>query len=365
MPYLIPGLPCLRLALAVICCAGLCPAQNDNGRFVASAYVGVLGRRPVVWQGEPFPYGIDQGGWTYWTTQMNTGQSRDNIVNAFLVSNEYNGPNGLKNRFLQNPPSCAGLPYTPPTFPQPSDPNYSTELFVYMLYYYALDRCPDPGGYAFWVNGLVSGWPIGSVVADFLLHPGGEFLNWSPWSTQYQAGHKAALDNFLFTVNPSFSPYASAVWFGDQQGGTDTVTVGAYNLFHIDFQNFEGSSEISQARVMIGGGCTIQYTQNSQTLTMLNATASPAPKEYIRLNGRVVAIESGGMTPGLPGHIQGTTCTVDVAGSSAHNPGKTLSLYLLIAFNSPGTYQVYGRAWALNQSIQGPPSGSLGTVIVN
>ena len=48
MPARSYGLWCLRLAAGVIAGASLCPAQNDNGRFVASAFVAVLGRKPVV-----------------------------------------------------------------------------------------------------------------------------------------------------------------------------------------------------------------------------------------------------------------------------------------------------------------------------
>ncbi len=354
MPSRTSVLWCWRLALGVFGCAGLCPAQNDNGRFVASAFVAVLGRKPVLYQqGEPFPYGIGLGGWTYWTNEMNNGQSRDDIVNNFVISNEYTD---LKSRFLQNPPACNEY-YTPPPFPSPSDPDYNNELFIYMMYHYAMNRCPAQSGYAYWVSGLDAGWSIGGVVSDFLLHPDGEFLNGSQW---YPGGHKAALDSFLLTVNPAGNPYASAVWFGDQPGGTDTLVAGDYNLFRADFSNFEGSSELSQVRVIVGpnsgyaGSCVVQFV--------------PAPPPGLPGDGMLSILDANGnvMASGAinqPGELVGPNCRVDANSSSASLPGQTLNLFLRLSFNSAGRSGWYGQAWALNQNAQGDVSASLGNVI--
>ena len=146
--------------------------------------------------------------------------TRDDIINFFIAPTPGGEYTNLKARFLQSPPPCApNLPYTPPAFPSPPDPHYDTELFVWMLYHYGLNRCPDPGGYGVWVSALVAGASIGGVVTDFLFYgyPTNEFFQGSTW---YPNGHKGDLDNLLLAVNPSTDPYASAVWFREtQQGG--------------------------------------------------------------------------------------------------------------------------------------------------
>ncbi len=349
MPSRTSGLRCLCLALGVIGCAALCPAQNDNGRFVTAAYMAIMGRPAILWQQGQNPPGIDLGGWTFWVNDLDNGDPRDTMLVAFMNSDEYRT---LKSGFVQNPPSCNEY-YTKPPFPSPADSDYNNELFIYMLYWYGLNRCPAAEGYAYWVNGLDAGWSIGGVVSDFLLHADGEFLNGSQW---YPGGHKAALDAFLLAVNPAGEPHPSAVWFGDQQGGTDAVNALTYNLYRMDFSNFEGSSELSQVRVIIGpssgysGSCSIQYLPGTQQVTMLDNSGNP-------ISGQTATL-------GQAGQINGPNCALDAGASSMSNPGETMSLFLSVSMYPGGTYNWYGQAWALNQAVMGSLSQVPGTLIV-
>ena len=312
----------IGLALVMGTLSGtLCEAQNDNGRFVASTYIALLGR------------GADAPGWTFWVgTDLNAGVSQDNMVSQLLASPEY-----LNLRASFQRANAYGCGW-------PADWNGQ---FVTMLYYYGLNRCPDPSGFTFWKGVLDAGYSPGTVVWDFVNAGNAEFTN----------KHGAAVTAFL-AAQPSAAPSASAVWFGAQPGGSDSVPVLFDGLYRTDFYDFQGSSEISQATVFVGSGswskgnCAVRYTPATQTVDLLDDNGNP----------------QGSGTLGQAGvALANSHCHVDLGSSSVSSAGTTISLYLHVGFIVPGNgYGWYGEAKALQNpyGVFGPFSSSLGSVSV-
>jgi len=150
-----------RAAILIGCVSSFCyGADHDDGRFAAKAYLAVLGRSSAVST-------IDYGGWDFWMGNLNQGftgnspTSRSYMVSQFMVSQEYQS---LQAAFVANKgpvspnlyyQSCAAAPYATPPFPQTSDSDYANKLFVFMLYTYGVNRCPDTGGFTFGSPSLV------------------------------------------------------------------------------------------------------------------------------------------------------------------------------------------------------------------
>jgi len=132
-------------------------------------------------------------------------------------------------------------------------------------------------------------------------------------------------------------------------------------VYRTDFYDFAGSSEITQATVIVGpsnaynGSCSVQYSPSTQQLSLLNNSAAVAGSGVI----------------GQPGNgsdviLAGSQCLLDVTASSATSVGNTLSLFLSLQFPTAGSYGWYGQAKALPAaySVTGPISASLGSLSV-
>jgi hypothetical protein len=103
----------------------------NNSNFVRQVYLNVLNREP------------DQGGWTFWTAQLDSGAyTRGGVMVQFANSAEYRGIIG-------------------------------NEVYVTLAYAGLLRRAPDSGGYNFWVSWLDAGNPHTGFVNATLY--GGEY----------------------------------------------------------------------------------------------------------------------------------------------------------------------------------------------
>ena len=157
---------CLWLALGTIGWAGLCLAQNDNGRFVASSYVAVLGRQP------------DPSGWNFWVTDLNNHDPRDTMLNAFLSSGEYGS---VVTAFVAaNWNQCWNSSYHTPA--PGTNPNAQ---FLYIVYWQGLGRCADSGGYNFWLGLLDTGLSKATALSDIVA------------SAEFNGLHQTEIDDFL------------------------------------------------------------------------------------------------------------------------------------------------------------------------
>ena len=299
--------------------------QNDNGAFVDSAYLALLG------------HAVDPASWNTVVTGLNAGSSRDAAINAILNGSEYQND---RNTFQSNNGYGCGWP---------SDANGQ---FLIMLYHYALNRCPtgypSSGEYLYWEKLLGQAATKSSVVNQIIY--GGEF----------QTDHAATVNTFLASQSQT-APVASAVWFGASPGGSDSVQVLYQGVYRTDFSDFAGSSEITQTTVIVGpantynGSCSVQYSPSTQQLSLLNSSGVVTGLGIIGQQG------SGGHLV-----LYGTQCSLDVTASSSTATGTTLSLFLSLAFTTSGSFGWYGQAQALPSpnTVTGPVSASLGTMVV-
>ena len=114
--------------------------STSNEAFVTLLYNNVLGRSP------------DSGGFTYWTTLLNSGSmSREQVVLNFSESLEH--INSTQEGQL-------GYSYAAITA------DYGDQ--VYRLYKATLDREPDSGGYEHWTNSLGEGTSYNNVASGFV-----------------------------------------------------------------------------------------------------------------------------------------------------------------------------------------------------
>ncbi len=106
---------------------------TDNGIFVSSIYIAVLGRDP------------DEAGWLAWVNTLNLGaQTRDQVVNSFLTGSEY------QTKYYVNGQ-------------QPSNTQFLTDL-----YQNALNRAPDQSGLNGYLAELSSGTTRSQIVETFI-----------------------------------------------------------------------------------------------------------------------------------------------------------------------------------------------------
>jgi len=258
-------------------------------------------------------------------------------INAILNGIEYQSD---RNTFQSNNGYGCGWP---------SDAN---GRFLMMLYHYALNRCPtgypNSGEYLYWEKVLGQAATKWSVVNQIIY--GGEF----------QTDHAATVNTFLAGQSQT-APVASAVYFGVNPGGVDPVPVLYQSVYHAQFYDFAGSSEITQATIIVGptntynGSCSVQYSPSTQQLSLLNNAGAVTGSGVIGQPG-----SSGDLV------LSGTQCALDVTASSATAVGSTLNVFVSLAFTTAGTYGWYGRAQALAppNTVTGPVSASLGTVSV-
>ena len=159
--------------------------QNDGGAFVDGVYLALLG------------HGVDSSSWNTAVSNLNSGSSRDSLINAILSGTEYQNDRAT---FAANNGYGCGWP---------ADPNGQ---FLIMLYHYGLNRCPNSSEYQYWENVLALPTNKSSVVAQVI------------YLAEFQNAHIAAVNTFLATQSQS-APVASAVWFGASPGGSDSVPV--------------------------------------------------------------------------------------------------------------------------------------------
>jgi hypothetical protein len=106
---------------------------TDNGVFVSTVYIAVLGRDP------------DEGGWLNYVNVLNQGlMTRDQVANSFLTSAEY------QSKYYVNG----------------SEPNNTT--FLTILYQNALNRAPDEPGLNGYLAELSSGTTRSQIVETFI-----------------------------------------------------------------------------------------------------------------------------------------------------------------------------------------------------
>ncbi len=99
-----------------------------NRQFVELIFLNVLGRSP------------DQGGWDFWTGQLDAGMSRGQLMFLFSESDEYRAT------------------------------SYS-KIYVTMMYMGMLRRAPDQGGFDYWVGYLNGGNPGQNLIGLFVASP--------------------------------------------------------------------------------------------------------------------------------------------------------------------------------------------------
>lgn len=117
---------------------------TTDEEFLSILYRALLNR-------EPDPEGVDG-----WLSELNTGASRADIVDAFVSSEEFS-----------NLAAVYGIT------PYPLDPVVD---FASHFYEAGLERRPDPSGLDSWVDALKNGWVSGvDIAAGFVLSP--EFIN--------------------------------------------------------------------------------------------------------------------------------------------------------------------------------------------
>lgn len=288
------GLRFVGLAAAVASSTCLGQAQpawtNEFGRYLTGVYLGVLGRS------SPGLSPIDEGGWQFWLNDLNANYiapgsnqtASDFVVGQFMSTQEYTG---LRATFQNaNYYGC-------------SWPGDSNGQFLTMLYWYMFARCPDAGGYQFFWNAMQGGTTPADIVACFVENS--EFASKQGAKASALLAGQTYWNRIQIVDSPvpssDYMPTASAVWFGQSPGGSETVHQGDYATYRIDFTDNEGSAELSLVGTTIGlssaysGNCSIQFLPGSQQLSVLDAS------------GHVYA--SGTIGQGESSPVRTATCT--------------------------------------------------------
>ena len=142
----------------------------------------------------------DPGGFDYWLSELNSGGSREDVLDGFIYAQEfYNlcyiygiSPNLVSSfveRFylqcLSRPPDLAGLSYWVNALldgsqtgadvangfvfsPEFMSLNTSNVDYLTVLYWAFFNRNPDPGGYDYWLSQLYNGVSRAVVLAGFI-----------------------------------------------------------------------------------------------------------------------------------------------------------------------------------------------------
>ena len=154
---------------------------QQTGNFVLSVYIAVLGRDP------------DFGGWLFWLNNLNGGVPRATMVQQFINSPEFVLIYGSLNntQFVQlvyqnvlgRPPDTAGLNFWVGSLNAGqtrgdmmlafiNSAEFQTRIqnrsLADLLYLGFLRRSPEPAGQAFWLNSLNNGLQGANAIDPFI-----------------------------------------------------------------------------------------------------------------------------------------------------------------------------------------------------
>jgi Ca2+-binding RTX toxin-like protein len=160
----------------------------NNTQFVTLLYQNVFSRSP------------DQAGLQSWVNQLENGMSRQKVVQFFAESPEHLRVTATAQH----------------AFDTTHDPTEWTDD-VYRLFRAILDREPDPGGFAAWVDSLSKGTALNDVVAAF--------MNSSEFQSTYGATSDAQFVTLLYqnVLTRMPDPGGMANWTNALQGGMSRV----------------------------------------------------------------------------------------------------------------------------------------------
>ncbi|MCQ2533799.1 MAG: DUF4214 domain-containing protein [Clostridia bacterium] len=137
--------------------------NRTNEEFVTDLYSMYFGRTP------------DSAGFNYWVDQLNSGEDRENVFAGFANSQEFDN-------------LCAKYGVVTGTYIVgiPNDQQGGVNSFVARLYQVCLNRLPDMGGQAGWVDKLIKGEVTGTTCAfGFVFSP--EFIGKEPSNEEFVA----------------------------------------------------------------------------------------------------------------------------------------------------------------------------------
>ncbi|MEO7650815.1 MAG: SBBP repeat-containing protein [Bryobacteraceae bacterium] len=157
---------------------------KDSGLYIANAYTGILNRDP------------DYGGWSFWFSQIRSGQPGINMVNSIIASPEFVQAYGSLNdaQFIQlvyqnvlgRPADAAGQSFWLSQLSagltralmmnsfitgQEYAVRIRTRQLANLSYLGFLARSPEPAGRIFWTTALDGGMSEANLVNNFILSP--------------------------------------------------------------------------------------------------------------------------------------------------------------------------------------------------
>lgn len=186
-------------------------SDHTNAEFVTALYRAILGREP------------DSSGLAHWINEIQSGSSWETVFDGFCGSREFNS-------------ICASYGVTAGRI-DPSDYDMGqTTAFVRRLYRVCLNREPDAGGLANWVNNLKSHHLTGAEVSASFFSSA-EYVN----SDHTSAEFVTALYRAMLGREPDSSGLAH--WVNNIQSGSSWETV---------FDDFCGSQEFNALCISYG-----------------------------------------------------------------------------------------------------------------
>ena len=286
---------------------------TNNGQFVTLLYNNVLDRDP------------DAGGYAAWLNALNSGMSRQEVVLRFANSQEFiekTGPTSLSfsaaalsgevtadifrlyQATLDREPDAGGLVgwanhlalgatklsvvgrFVGSAEYQAKYGATDNGQFLTLLYENVLDRAPDPGGYAAWLNALNNGMSREQVVLGF--SDGAEFIAttepdvFSFMRSAATANLRDLLDGGADDDAAIGGLGADTFEFMEGEGGNDLVG----DLEPWDWVRFDGFGYSDKSDVleqMIQSGADVEFSDQGQTIVFSNTVLSDFTDDTFQL----------------------------------------------------------------------------------
>jgi hypothetical protein len=207
----------------------------NNTQFVTLLYQNVLHRAP------------DAGGLANWVNSLNTGASRESVVNGFSESQEFQNSTNL--------PSTAFVT---------SQVNANTYGQVYRLYGATLNREPDAVGFIDWFTTLANGTSLQTITTGFI--HSAEFqqtygnLNNTQFVTLlynnvlHRAPDSSGLNNWVNSLNAGTAREAVVNGFSESQEYQNSTNSSLLNFMSLSLSNITNTLLGGEGENTIIGG---------------------------------------------------------------------------------------------------------------